>query len=358
MIRRVLAKKVPTKRLFLFNLVMDESDFVLAAASDWAYEFTKHFDNVYVFSTRVGKYKPKNNLKVIETGGGGLLKRVWAICKILWWCKILKPNRTDLAFHHMSTKTLIVPGLIFKALRVPQGIWYSHSKADKFLKLGIYLSPTIFSPTSSSFPLKKNNLKVNVVGHGIKIQKEVSEGEFLGTRNIDVLFVGRIARIKKIEQMITCIASVNELSSGLPMRGVIVGPVTDKDYLRELQNLANKLSVNIEFRAPVDRLKLGQTYLDADVLFSNTPNSTDKVAIEAAMLGCFVISTESETIKICGMSDTLGAWVNSLESQLKFIRQMSPIEKTKLRWTMSQMVQGANNLEGFIDNLVRILNAK
>ena len=62
--------------LFLFNLRTDESSFKLAASLDWIKAFALECNEVFVFSTHIGKFTLPSNVHVTELGGGTIIGKV------------------------------------------------------------------------------------------------------------------------------------------------------------------------------------------------------------------------------------------------------------------------------------------
>lgn len=351
------------KRLLLFNLMMDEANSVLAIACDWAYEFAERFDEVVVFSTHVGLFDPKTNLTVIEIGGGNLIARIRGIWRIAVQLIRIRPNSTDVAFHHMSTKSLFWPGIYLKSRGVKQALWYSHSKYDVFLKLGLLINPKVFTPNQASFPLDKRGLRKFVVGHGVVIDEAAQLVNVMDTpRQIDCVYVGRISKIKRIESLIDAIDCLR-VKTKISIGATLIGPVESESYLRELQLTAKVKNVSLKFLGPKSRNELHQILLNANMIFTNTPKSTDKAVIEAAMLGCLVVSAETETLKLCGMTSVLeiesletGDPIESLTLQIQRIYSMDQFKVQLLRKKISEYNRNRHALSNLIDKIEKGLS--
>jgi len=330
---------------------MDEDDAVLASAYDWAVSFASRFEKTIVITTRSGRFRPVRNLTVHAIGGGGIKQRILALVKLTRITRSLGILKNDVIFHHMSTKTLIWPGVLFWLRGIRQSVWYSHSRADCFLRLGLFFRPTIFTSTIKSFPVKSYCGEVFPVGHGVEIPTEIKKRTSNREPRAQIIFVGRIARIKRIELLVESLQPrvIQEGNGCLDI--LCVGPITDQSYRAELDQLAKNKSLNLEFCGAVPRKTVFKLMQNENIIFSATPSSTDKAAIEAAMLGCFVITTEEETSELCGMNyvwQELGyrssEGLPTIERQARLLLGIPHQEKERLRKISALHSQQRNSL--------------
>lgn len=360
--RGLKSTKSNLRRVFLFNLMMDESHPVLASSCDWAYEFLRKQYEVIVFTTHVGVYKQSQRLKVIEIGGGSFIARIIGLARITSNIVRMRPRIGDLVIHHMSTKTLLWPGIYLKAKGLNQGLWYSHSKSDFFLRLGLILNPYILTPTKKSFPLRKVGSMCFVVGHGVAISDpilltDVNKYE----RTIDCVHVGRVAPIKGINLLIEAIQELESIS-GIKLQAHLVGPISDAGYLKELQETAKMKQVELKILGSKTRDQLHELLLNTNIVFTNTPQSTDKGAVEAASLGCFIVSPEIETLKLCGIANIYDSTqmqsqssTNVIASQLYFIDKIPSSEKRDIRREISTLNRSHNSLSSLLGRIEKIM---
>ena len=116
-------------RIVIYNLEMNESSKVLAANIDWVETFAKNFEHVTVFTVHKGHSSVSENVEVIELGGGTLILKIRAVLRLLInFFRILPFIGHTVVFHHMSSKTASTIGILYRLFKVPQGLWYSHSR--------------------------------------------------------------------------------------------------------------------------------------------------------------------------------------------------------------------------------------
>ena len=348
-------KKAKHELLILFNLSLDLNNPILSFTHDWVIEFSKHFEQVIVFSTHTGQFSLPKNVSVLEIGGGSFFKRLRALMILLKAVAIAMKIKKCVVFHHMSTKTLVFPGLIFKLMRIRQGAWYSHSHADLYLRISSKFSYKYFTASESSFPLDSCFSRVTVIGHGIDYDHALSL-EQIGdsSRNRDsLLFVGRISRIKRIENAISALSVLDSSIRSLDL----LGPITDAEYMTELLELAKVSGINIKFLGEMSREQAQKTMNKYEYLFSDTPKSTDKSALEAAGNGIFVVSTNRETLSLCGVLKVYRearnpSVLNSLSEQLKLLRAKSEESIRGDRIEIARITRSQNSLKSTIWKIV------
>ena len=284
-------------RIVIYNLEMNESSKVLAANIDWVETFAKNFEHVTVFTVHKGHSSVSENVEVIELGGGTLILKIRAVLRLLInFFRILPFIGHTVVFHHMSSKTASTIGILYRLFKVPQGLWYSHSHADVFLRASKFWIQYFFSTSRESFPLKSDNL--HTVGHGISTAKFAQHLKTFERNGI--VTVGRIVRIKKIERIIEAI-SISKCPQ-LPL--YIIGEYNVDDiYYKELVSLASNLQVEAVFLGGISYLDLPEALSHYSMIFSGTPKSIDKALIEGAASGCYVLSDNRSANLLTGMDD-------------------------------------------------------
>jgi hypothetical protein len=331
-------------RLVIYNLETNLDSSVLAAAHDWIEAFATQVDQVVVYSTHVGRYALAANVEVYEIGGGSVLKRITAVTRLLKSFKREVSFRRDLVvFHHMSTRTLLILGPLYRIFRVKQALWYSHSKKSLTLRVSHSLADVIFSSNRSSIPL--NGDKLRFVGHGLKSSRFISAfSNSKGTRS-GIVILGRLAPIKRIELLLGAIVEAKIGKVALTCIGSSQG--NDK-YQRDLSLNAGSKGVDLQILHPIPYGTVAEKLVEFDSIYTGTPKSVDKAVIEGAMCGCFVLTTECQTLKQTGMDlvlDHMGfRGIPSLPDQLKAILDLREDQKLELRRVISKRAAELNDV--------------
>lgn len=321
------------KKVVIYNLETDKNSLVLGSGIFWLQAFSEEFEDVRVYSIHVGEYELPRNVSVFEIGGGSFLKRLMGFARLIFSVVKVFPNRrTTVVFHHMSSRTAGSIGIFYFLLGVPQGLWYSHSHADCYLKFSAKFIKYFFTPTRNSFPLRSN--KIVCTGHGIPTA-EFKVKSYIPRSG--VVSIGRIARIKNLEAGIEAINQSNLEKKSLHL----YGQATPGDnYLEELIKFAKTKGVEIECHGALSYHLLPQEFQKYSIVFSGTPKSTDKALLEGAASGCFPLTTNQDADKLTGMAEVwedLGVNPNdNLGFKLSILSKLPHNVESRLRLAISE----------------------
>lgn len=349
-------------RLIIYNLAMDESDPSLRFTQDWVNEFSTHFDEVIVYATHVGVHKTNKNVQVIKLGGGSVFRRLLALVRLIFsLLKAVRQMSSTIVFHHMSTFTTVFPGVFLRILGIKQGLWYSHSKVDKFLRIGALNMDAIFSPHRDAFPLKDSQLPLYFSGHGISNKfVQTNKKNMSLSEKIKILSVGRISRIKKLESLIEFCGRLEiKIKDRIVLN--LVGPFDDYDYLKELQELANTYLLPVCFTGALNTEEVIDYYNESHFYYMGTPNSVDKAALEASFLGCIPISSNNALQDLTGVKNLF--WENpqflsNPSQQLNYFVKLSESKLNEISNTICNTSKMKNQLPSLISYIVRIMTTR
>ena len=341
------------EKLYIFNLSTDLENPILAATHDWIEEFSQNYREIEVYSTHVGRYLLPNSVTVHELDGGSLRKKLRNITRLFaLTIKIIQEKKKTEVFHHMSSRTLLLIGLPLRLFNVPQGIWYSHSHLDFSFRIGKTFANHVFTSTVGSIPY--SSVKTHYVGHGIK----TSQVEQLnGTKEREgIVALGRISRIKNLDQLLLSFQSVNIHKPVLHF----IGPVTDEKLKNELQNLAAIRNVVLTFPGVIPHEEVTKTLRNFKYIYSGTPSSVDKALLEGALAGCLVLSANPETLALSGMKEI---WLElgyqnppSLSDQYEILEDIDSARIDLIRKKLVELCRSKNDLTSTIEKISIILS--
>jgi hypothetical protein len=337
--------------IIIFNLEMNLDSAVLAAAHDWVENFSKKYEVVKVYSTHVGRIALPANVTVSELGGGSNWARLLAFSRLMKAVTRNFSSRRDMVvFHHMSTYSAVILGPLFRLLGVKQGLWYSHSVKSTSLSIAACFVDVIFSSSLEALPLDSS--KSVFVGHGISLTR-FTGNEVMNTSRSGIVSLGRYAPIKRYENFLNLAGYFSDTEFD------IFGPTGSIDYRKSLVvNFASKYS-NITIGDALDYSDIPNLLTRYEYFYSGTPKSVDKAAIEAALSGCFILSTNPTTIEITGMSEVWNLLGISCPGEIsKQIVQLEAavIDRCQMRSTLVLNARRRNNLESLTDQISISLN--
>ncbi len=343
------------KGLVLFNLETDLDSRVLASNHDLLNEFSKRYKKVFVYSTHVGRTKLPENVHIVELGGGTPIRKAIAVLKILkvgFW--LMKENKNVQVYHHMSTRTLLILGPLCKALRIPTLLWYSHSVADRSLKLSHRFADVCLSSTQNSFPVNARNFCA--IGHGIALEKFESVSKLVEFDRKNILALGRLVPIKRLEKIIDILGDMSTGPSTELGRLFFIGPSnTSVEYRDMLTRTAILKKVDLEILDAVNYEDIPSLLSEFSIVYSGTPRSVDKAVLEAAISGCFIVSASPTVQYLTGM-DKL--WPDSetkldIALQLKFLQSLDSESLVKARLNVMNTARKKNDLSNQVEQIIR-----
>jgi glycosyltransferase involved in cell wall biosynthesis len=347
------------RTLIIYNLETNLDSHVLASAHDWIHEFSFLYNQVYVFSTHVGRVNLPQNVSVIETGGGNFKARAIAIGRLLGSLRLILKNKKNIdAFHHMSSKTLLLLGIPIRMMKVPQIIWYSHSVADPAIKIGARFSNAVVSATMNSVP-KLPGQNVRPIGHGISLKRLDNIQGPLESNRKGIVSVGRVVAIKRIEDAIYAISSLEVKLQERIGSLKLVGPnEISPDYVKFLTHESRKYGVEINFAGVADYSKIPEILSESSIFFTGTPKSADKAALEAAMSGCLILTTNESVQQLTGMSKVLpcGDIGSDFSKQLSWMLSLTEAEVALIRREVIKKSRELNSLENLVQKVTRIFD--
>jgi len=315
----------------IYNLITDENDSVTAFAVDWIRAFAEISDDVVVFSTHVGKYTAPSNVRVIELGGGTAKKRLISLLKLYRSTFFISKIRgRKIVFHHMSEKTAFLVGPILRVLGLKQGLWYSHNRKTNILILASKFMNYIFSPTTNSFPIRTS--KIRPVGHGINMSRFQKYGNPSLNRN-GIVSLGRISKVKNLEEIIDGLSHVSTPRPSL----TLIGPVMEEDkYVEALSKRAKDSDVQLNLEDRITYSQVPKIVSQFSMAFSGSPNTVDKSVLEAAAVGCFVLSENKFVLELSGMSKVWNSI--GIAAPLEITSQIELLKPHELDTTLRELI--------------------
>lgn len=284
--------------LILFNLSSDLDDPIFTSSVAWVVELSTRFNQVIVYSVHLGRVPTIKNVTWRQIGGGNFSKRIRGVYRLTAATYAAFANRKSIViFHYMNHKTLVYPGIIFRLMGVRQILWYAHASKTLMLYIAEKIAITIVTSSKTAFPIRSKKiieigqaLTVNVKEFAVPIWKERISG---------IVSLARVSKAKYLENAILGIALSNFKNASFSN----IGPINDLKYQEQLLKFAKQNSVTCVFENAMtqhDALnKIGQY----KYYYSGTAKAVDKAAVEAAGLGCLIITTNINLQEMLGLDN-------------------------------------------------------
>jgi len=346
-----------SRHLLLFNLEMSDESRLLQSNIAMVRAFKEIYKEVTVVTTHLGSIpNDLKNVRVVELGGGSLWHRLRALMRLSRISVSIISNTKNLhVFHHMSHRTAVFPGILFKIIGIPQVLWYSHAAHSISLLVALKIVDNVVTPSEHSFPF--SDRKVIFVGQAIdmeRIETVLTRRRF--SAKPVILSVGRVSRAKHLERLANSLvlSPIREIK-----KVVLVGETRDSKYLNELELLFEAANVELETPGSVSPRKVPQILSQHWLYFTGTPAGVDRAAVEAAAAGCLVVSENKGLLELCGMSDFWssknGKSIPSITSQISSILNLDVTQRMNLSQQVSLTTRSKNDVRHTTRKISKIL---
>jgi glycosyltransferase involved in cell wall biosynthesis len=273
---------------------MDADDPVLGHATAWTNTLSERCDEVTVITMTAGRIAVEDNVTVHslrKERGYSEPRRLLRFYRLLF--RILRERQIDACFAHMAPLFTVLFAPIARRRGIPILLWYAHTSVSPTLRLAHALADRCVTSTPAGFRLKSD--KLFSLGQGVDVERFHPPAENGPLYDRTVISVGRITRVKRIEEMLEALAVVRR-EHGIDLELRLTGaPATpeDKGYEASLKALAEDLELNgvVRFEGPVPFHQVPAAYHDG-ALFLNLSEtgSLDKAILESMASGCIPIS--------------------------------------------------------------------
>jgi glycosyltransferase involved in cell wall biosynthesis len=303
-------KGTKAMRVLVFNLATDVDDPVLGFTTGWICALAKRVDFIQVVTMRAGRVEVPNNVRVYSLGkekGYNEPRRAWEFYWILF--RILREDRIDVCFSHMTPIFTVLAAPVLKAKRIPIVTWYAHPSLTWILRLAHYLSNRMMASVATAYPYKHD--KLNVVGQGIDTAVFSPEKSASAEEPPVILCVGRLSPVKDHPTLLKAALLLRQ-RLGRPFRVVIVGGAAspgDESYIQSLHEQVKELGLQdvVCFEPGVSVERLPFWYRRCAVHVNMTPTgSGDKVVWEAMSCGKLSLAANE------GFRETFGRYADLL----------------------------------------------
>src|SRR3989344_3267646 len=261
-------------RLLIVTQKVDKNDPILGFFHRWIEEFAKQFEFVTVICLEMGEYHLPANIKVLSLGKERRHSNIrYIVCfyKYIWQEK----DNYDAVFVHMNQEYVWLGWKFWKLWSKKIYLWRNHAKGNLLTDLAVLLSHKVFCTSPSSYTAKFK--KTVLMPAGIDTDFFKPDPAVLRRPN-SILFLGRIAPVKKVLEFIDWVKSTAYTAT-------IAGPILSEDR-KYGEEVKRKLNDKIKLIGPVSKAQAMKLYQSHETYANFTPaGSMDKTVFEAAASG-------------------------------------------------------------------------
>jgi glycosyltransferase involved in cell wall biosynthesis len=285
-------------RIVFITQVVDADHPALAQTLDMVQALARRCDEVVVICDRVGRHDCAANVRFRTFGSATRIGRGVAFERAVAAELRREPEPPGAVLAHMVPVFLTLAAPLCKLHRVPLGLWYTHWRAGRSLRLATRLADVVLSVDEGSFPLPTRKLRG--IGHAIDVTRFIPpDGRTPHDGRLRLLALGRMTSWKGYTTMLAALESATRqgLDAELEIRGPALTPaeVTHREELVRLVAESPVLGDRVRLEPPVGGGSIPALLAAVDVLVSATQpegsETLDKVVYEAAAAGLPVVSS-------------------------------------------------------------------
>lgn len=347
-------------KLLFITQKIDRGDDLLGVYHEWVRHLAPQFEKIHIVALGVGDCALPQNVAVHSLGKEMRRSRMQYIArffKYVWQFR----NEYDAVFVHMNTEYVLFGWWLWKLLGKRIVLWFAHYRPDWKLRFSEKVVDMIVTsvPEACAIPSKK------IVAIGQAIDTDVFYNQDRHREKNSLLFLGRIAPVKKLEILIDAFAEIKKSFPDAMLH--IVGEPGEKDrqYAESIRQRIARTSLfdDVIFRGKVANTETPETYNQYEIFVNLTPTgSFDKTILEAMACETIVVVSNRayEHILPEDLQRTLLFRENDaydLAQKLKNVLALSPEEKKKIGARLRQCVIDGHSMEHLIQNLAALLRS-
>jgi glycosyltransferase involved in cell wall biosynthesis len=258
----------------------------------------------------------------------------------------------------MSPRTALMMAFPLKIFSVKQSLWYSHKHTSLSLKFGKSFLEHIFTASEFSVGFKGKNLSFVRNAVPIHYYSDIN----LTKPRVGIGSLGRVMPVKRLEILLESLSQLNAEMKQVIGSISFFGPeYLDKNYTEKLIEISRKYSLQVDFIGSVPNQEISKYLTELSIYFTGTLGGIDKSAIEAGLCGCFIVSDNSEALKLVGMDQVYQSL--GIQGEISVVEQIemiltNPIFDLKLRKEIHEFGVQNNSLESLVEKIAQELVPK
>lgn len=308
--------------------VVDTEKGVFAPRVNWIRSLASHgsVEAVHVLTSRRGVADLPANVVVTEFGRGyrGLAR--------LFGHAIHLASEVDFFFVHGGGP---YPGVLLPirvVFRRPVYQWKAHAHVSHRMRFyARWCDDLVFTASSGSLPIRSP--KVRVIGHGVDTEVFRPSPHIDVADRRDIIYLGRIAPIKRIEAAIRALA-LCQRRSGSTFRLDLVGPGRS-DYVDSLLSLASQqgLSHSVRYLGECKHQQVPDLLGGYRAMVNFGQTALDKTTLEAMACGIPVITTNVAALEVLPgpLREVVGADEGNQESEAAAVHRVMSLDLERYR---------------------------
>ncbi|MBI2410249.1 glycosyltransferase family 4 protein [Candidatus Kaiserbacteria bacterium] len=348
-------------RLLIVTQAVDAEDPVLGFFVRWLAEFSRRLERIEVICLTEGGHALPGNVRVHSLGKRtGTIYHTSLARKLRYTARFLgivwkMRHGYDCVFVHMNQEYVLLGGLLWRLWGKKVFLWRNHAKGDIGTRLAVLLAHKIFYTSPQSFTARFRKARRMPVGIDTDFFKP--DASFPAEPN-SILFLGRIAPVKKVEEFIEALHALQE--QGVEFSATVAGPVLplDADYEKRVRMCVSAygLESKVRFLGPVTQEEARALYREHFLYVNLTSaGSMDKTIFEAMACETPVLAANEALLGEIDSRCVLGAKGEEISARLKEFLSLPPAEKASLGGALREYVVRKHSLRKLAGAIAEIL---
>jgi glycosyltransferase involved in cell wall biosynthesis len=359
--RRPLGSLGRGLNLLLFNLAMDARHSALGHVPTWTNELARRCEHVSVITMTAGRFEVEPNVEVYSLGkelGRSEPRRLLEFYRLVH--RVLEERPIDVCFAHMAPLFSALVAPMSRRRGIPVLLWYSHAEVTLGLRVAHALADRCVTPGPSGFRLRSD--KLFLVGHGVHTEAFRPPTQTERGYETTALSIGRITPIKRIDEMLQCVAILNARGREVRLR-LVGGPLTPRDRKHEaaLERQCRSLGIEdrVRFEGPVRFEAVPEWYRRGALFLHLSSGSLDKAILEAMASGCIPVSGNAAFRELAARHG-LGWLVpdpgpEGLADCVERVLDRTDGDRAEITARLRRIVEEEHSLSSLVDRLMRHL---
>jgi len=281
--------------ILIITQIVDRTDRELGFFHEWLCAFSDNFEFITVVCLKEGEHDLPDNVRVQSLGkekGYSRLRYLARFYRFVWKSR----HDYDAVYIHMNQEYALLGGLLWRLLGKKVTMWRNHYAGSRITDLAALFCHKVFCTSRYSYTAKYTKTVFMPVGVPDRLFYPREDSERTPR---SILSLGRIAPSKKIEQLISALATLSE--QGIEFTATIVGNASPQyeSYLADLKAQARAVcagqTCTITFLPGVTYEETAEVYATHDI-FVNLSKSgmLDKTLFEAMLCETLVVSCNKD----------------------------------------------------------------
>lgn len=333
-------------KLLILAQAVDREDQLFGFFVPWLEGARSVFSSLLVFALRVRPSSIPESVQVLSLKPRGTESRLNVAVRTLslaWKYR----HEYDGVFVRGDAIYLVLVGWLWRLLGKKVVFWYTHYKAGGWMFwLGSLFAHRIVTAAASANPLRS----ALVIGH--HIPNTLIQPYHPPTSPLRLLILGRVSPVKQVPALLESLKPLLERNEVMV---TIVGSAVSSAEAERVGAMVETMP-NITWRQEgVDHAHISRLFSSHDVLVSATPNSLDKVLLEATLGGLFVIASSTAWNEILeGTSAESWGFAQSVESIPRILDTYKHLPQETQAHLVAQLQQRVQRLHGQAAHLEKL----